>query len=295
MDLIYQQIENNVFDIENIIRYLTDTMASMCAPVRDNQVEKIRQLATEPIEQLKLMSDLLDAMSLDLSNFRLRSLRRPLMTIAVDYEREKFAEMLNNGMIQLVKTQHWLSCHAQKKPVFEEAFVSLLEQPTLLTAETLPETLMLDVQRMSEFQNEFQANTLVATLLTLTRNFGPTSSLDELGVRFFRLLEDKETVVDNLAAEIERCVGLRNRKMIRAMVDKTLSHTDPIYNILSHRIGSVIKSTIIEGKFNAESVTHQGLEFIQPTLQLLSLRILKLVRHHRQVYTDWYNELISKQ
>ncbi|ORE22748.1 Tcp11-domain-containing protein [Rhizopus microsporus] len=321
LDFIQQQLDQNIFDIQKTIQYVLDTMASMCAPVRDKEIEAARHLDNDPVEQIKRIFHLLDNMSLDLANFRLRALRRPLLPIAVDYEREKFAEMLSSGMIPLVKTKDWLneSCErlcqvaAQRNPekvqqahnarpthdaIFEEAFVSLLSQPQILTRDKLPETLFLDVRRMQEFQNEFQANTMVAALLMLARNFGSASSqaLSELGIKLFTMLKDKSTTVEHLAAEIERTVGdLRpeRRQMIRNMVDKTLSHNDTVYSLLSRRVALVIKSTIQNKRFVSDAViTSNGLEHIRSNLQALAQRILKLVQHHRQVYASWYDAII---
>ncbi|KAG1406512.1 hypothetical protein G6F60_002882 [Rhizopus arrhizus] len=315
--LIEQEVKQNVFDLKKRMDYLLDIMSSMCAPVRDSELEAIRE--REPIEQIKDIFHLLDHMDLDLANFKLRALRRPLMTIAVDYEREKFAEMLNDGTIQLVKTKGWLSesCHklcqvaAQRNPekiqtyaklshdaIFEEAFVSLLHQTRLLTASELPETFLLDTKRMIEFQNEFQAITIVAALLMLARNFGRANAqvLSGLAVKLFGMLEDKSTSIDHLAVEIERTVGkirAERKAMIRNMVNKTLSHTDTVYSLLSRRVALVIKSTLQNKRFVSDAViTSNGLEHVHNNLQALSQRVLKLVQHHRQVYAVWYDDII---
>jgi hypothetical protein len=306
LDLIKQEIKQNAFDMNQMIRYLTDIMATLCAPVRDSEIQAIRQLVDKPVEQLKSIFHLLDNMSLDMANFRLRTLRRSLMPIAVDYEREKFAEMLSSGMIQLVRTKRWLteSCErcqnaAGHDALFAEAFVSLLQHPKVLMADQLPETLMLDAKRITSFQNELQANTIVAALLMLARNFGTISAQkqSELAIKLFAILEDKSTSIDNLTVEIERAVGdvTERREMIRNMVDKTLSHTDTVYSLLSRRIASVIKSAIQNKQFvNDRVITSNGLEHIKNNLQLLSQRIITLTQFHRQVYAPWYDEMISE-
>ncbi|EIE89339.1 hypothetical protein RO3G_14050 [Rhizopus delemar RA 99-880] len=215
LDLIKQEIKQNTFDMNQMIRYLTDMMATLCAPVRDSEIQAIRQQVDKPVEQLKGIFHLLDNMSLDMANFRLRTLRRSLMPIAVDYEREKFAEMLSSGMIQLVRTKRWLTASGERCPnarghdaIFAEAFVSLLQHPKVLTADELPETLLLDAKRITSFQNEFQANTIVAALLMLARNFGTISAQkqSELATKLFAILEDQSTWIDHLTVEIERAI-----------------------------------------------------------------------------------------
>ncbi|KAG1426990.1 hypothetical protein G6F57_023282 [Rhizopus arrhizus] len=77
------------------------------------------------------------------------------------------------------------------------------------------------------------------------------------------------------------------------MVDKTLSHNDTVYSLLSRRVALVIKSTIQNKRFVSDAViTSNGLEHIRSNLQALAQRILKLVQHHRQVYASWYDAII---
>ncbi len=83
--------------------------------------------------------------------------------------------------------------------------------------------------------------------------------------------------------------------MIRNMVDKTLSHTDTVYSLLSRRVASVIKSAIQNKQcVNDRVITSNGLEHIKNNLQLLSQRIITLTQFHRQVYAPWYDEMISE-
>lgn len=44
MPLIKQQMEQRVFDFEYYGRYVTDTMARLCAPARDEKIAEIRTI-----------------------------------------------------------------------------------------------------------------------------------------------------------------------------------------------------------------------------------------------------------
>lgn len=323
LTIIEQQMRQGSFDIQAMIHYVLDTMTSMCAPVRDEEIQKVRTSNDSMIEQIRQVISILDNMSLDLANFRLRSLRPHLMSMAVEYERDKFASMLNDGTIQLVRTKAWLTQSADKlcqvaaqrnpegvqpqknnKPshdaIFEDAFVSLLCQPQPITQlEQVPETLTLDAKRMAEFQNEVQATTMVAALIMLARNFGSASpqTLSDLAVKLFTMLEDGSTGIDNLASEIERSVNVRpeRREMVRTMVDKTVNHNDTVYSLLSRRVAMVIKSTVQNNKFVTDAVlSSNGLEHVRGHLQSISLKIQRLAHHHRKVYASWYSEIITE-
>ncbi|EPB89911.1 hypothetical protein HMPREF1544_03294 [Mucor circinelloides 1006PhL] len=323
LTIIEQQMRQGSFDIQAMIHYVLDTMTSMCAPVRDEEIQKVRTSNDSMVEQIRQVISILDNMSLDLANFRLRSLRPHLMSMAVEYERDKFASMLNDGTIQLVRTKAWLTQSADKlcqvaaqrnpegvqpqknnKPshdaIFEDAFVSLLCQPQPITQlEQVPETLTLDAKRMAEFQNEVQATTMVAALIMLARNFGSASpqTLSDLAVKLFTMLEDGSTGIDNLASEIERSVNVRpeRREMVRTMVDKTVNHNDTVYSLLSRRVAMVIKSTVQNNKFVTDAVlSSNGLEHVRGHLQSISLKIQRLAHHHRKVYASWYSEIITE-
>jgi len=295
----------------------------MCAPIRDDEIKSILNTATDPLLTVQHILHLLESMSLDLANFRLRSLRPHLMTIAVDYERDIFAEMLNNGSIQLVRTRAWLnksanklcevvasrnpesvSLHRKNKPthdaIFESAFVSLISQPELIETEgSLPETLRLDVQRMADFQNEAQALTMVACLIMLARNFGSNHgpTLSKLATHLLTLLKSPSTSIDNLSAEVVRGANIKpeNQAMVGTMVDKVLSQTDTVYCLLSRRVSSVIRSSIQNGVFVSDAVlASYGLEHVSHYLQDMTHMIMKLCNHHRKVYSKWYDEIIKE-
>jgi dsDNA-binding SOS-regulon protein len=313
LELLKQEIKENSFDMNKMINYLLDTMSDLCAPVRDDEIKAIKQ--QEQKNKIPMILKLLEVMGLDLANFRIRSLRPHLMNIARDYERDKFNKMLDEGAVRLDNTREWLTDATLKlsetarqrnpervkleknKPtydqIFEEAFISLLCKTEPIVETRLPETLGLDAKRMFDFQNEMQAMTIVASLVMLAKNFNNNTNLTQLSERLFIMLQQEDVDIEQLSAEIEKGDGHRS-EIIRSMVNKTLSHTDTIYLLLSRRVASVIKSTIQNKHFVTDAViTSYGLDHVRIKLQELALKISKLVQHHRKVYAEWYNDIIS--
>lgn len=43
MDLIRQQADNSAVDIQGLASYIITTMGKMCAPVRDNEIKRLRE------------------------------------------------------------------------------------------------------------------------------------------------------------------------------------------------------------------------------------------------------------
>lgn len=52
MALIRQRVDHDALDLHRLATYVIDTMATMCAPVRDSQVKALRNLE-EPVELLR--------------------------------------------------------------------------------------------------------------------------------------------------------------------------------------------------------------------------------------------------
>lgn len=52
MQLIRQQVDHGALDLHRLAGYIINTMASLCAPVRDPQVRALRNLK-EPVELLR--------------------------------------------------------------------------------------------------------------------------------------------------------------------------------------------------------------------------------------------------
>lgn len=52
MELIQQEVDHGALDLHRLAGYIINTMASLCAPVRDPQVRALRDLK-DPVELLR--------------------------------------------------------------------------------------------------------------------------------------------------------------------------------------------------------------------------------------------------
>lgn len=53
MDLIRQQAENDALDIQGLASYIISTMGKLCAPVRDEEIRKLRESTDNIVTLLK--------------------------------------------------------------------------------------------------------------------------------------------------------------------------------------------------------------------------------------------------
>lgn len=68
-------------------------MAKSCAPVRDQQVAKLREIS-DVVETFRGILETMSVMKLDMANCLLDSIRKDVIAHSVTYEREKFQEFL---------------------------------------------------------------------------------------------------------------------------------------------------------------------------------------------------------
>ncbi|KAI8086399.1 T-complex protein 11-domain-containing protein [Halteromyces radiatus] len=335
LTLFEQQMKHpGVFDLKKVIDFVLDMMSHMAAPIRDEAIHNVKTMTVDETHhqghQLRLIMEILDLMSLDLMNFRLKSLRPHLIQVAVEYEHNAFAQAMAHGSVGIAKTRQWLQQALQRLinkkqerqqtssssssstskddwiTVVNEGYIELLTATTAWTPLTCPETILLDVGRIVEYQNELQQVTIVAALAMLARNTG-VKDIKAFTKRVFLLLKDQHhdggdrITLNHLALEMEQAISLtdvvlddQRKQWIRSMVGKTLAHSDPVYGLLTQRVASVIRHFLTFGKHMDDSALMQsGLDPIRPQLQTLCTRIRIFAEHNRRVYASWYQQLMD--
>ncbi|XP_066559619.1 T-complex protein 11-like protein 1 isoform X2 [Amia ocellicauda] len=199
--LIRQQAERGALDLRRLSGFIINTMGSLCAPVRDPEIRKLRELE-DTVPLLREILRVLDLMKVDMVNFTVQALRPRLLQQAVHYERTKFQEILEQRPDALYNTTAWLERAVQearsgsappvpcpeKSPgqtpdaqgggsacspdavsptaVLNQAFLRLLhwDSDCLL----YPETLMMDRSRLEELKLALEQLTLTASVLLVT-------------------------------------------------------------------------------------------------------------------------------
>ncbi|RXN17741.1 T-complex 11 2 [Labeo rohita] len=99
MDLIRQQADNNAVDIQGLVSYIINTMGKFCAPVRDDEIKKLKENSGNLVTLFKEIFRVLDLMKMDMVNFTIQSLRPELQRQSVEYERAKFQSILERTPI----------------------------------------------------------------------------------------------------------------------------------------------------------------------------------------------------
>lgn len=106
-DLIRQQAEHSTVDVQGLANYIISTMGKLCAPIRDNDIKELK-VTGNVVEVLRQIYHVLDLMRMDMVNFAIRGIRPILQRQLVDYERNKFQEILEETPGALKQTTEWI-------------------------------------------------------------------------------------------------------------------------------------------------------------------------------------------
>jgi hypothetical protein len=330
-DLIKQQINNNACNIPKVLQFVIHKMLELCAPIRDQEIRSVlEELDGDLVAVLEKIFALLETMQLDLANYRLRSIRPVLMEQAAEYERGKFEQALKENRAGLNRTEMWLAtaCAAARDiaaarnpeniaipenrvrydTIYSDAMLSMIFGTEIVSPDRCPETLMLDQERLVEYQNEAQAITVVAALVMLTRNMIPELRDDQKALmilkdELFVLLKDGKTTMNNLTVHLVTSIGKalarfkksvteEQKSLVETMVSKTLSYKDTVYLLLNRRIQGAIRHHLSTGKFRRDTKT--GLDVVQAELEAFSGKIFVLSKYNRDVYAPWYDQIMNK-
>ncbi|XP_062246134.1 T-complex protein 11-like protein 1 [Platichthys flesus] len=185
LPLIQQQAENGALDIRKLSQFVTGMMGSLCAPCRDEDINKLKEI-TDIVPLFKAIFSVLDMMKYDMANFALSSIRPHLMQQSVEYERGKFQEFLEKQPNALDYTEKWLedtvkhlreaeqdgSRAASSNPpsllpvnVHNQAYLRLLRWDH--ASDAFPETVLMDQARFQEMQQKADQLVLLSSVLLI--------------------------------------------------------------------------------------------------------------------------------
>ncbi|XP_053742439.1 T-complex protein 11-like protein 1 isoform X1 [Synchiropus splendidus] len=177
LPLIRQQAENGALDVRGLFQSIVGMMAVMCAPCRDEDVNKLKEIH-DTVPLLRSIFAVLDLMRVDLANFAVQCIRPHLMQQSVEYERKQFQQFLEKQPNALDYTEKWLldtsvglreasppPASLGPRDVHNQAYLRLLRWDH--AAALFPETVLLDQGRFQQMQQEVEQLVLLSSLLLI--------------------------------------------------------------------------------------------------------------------------------
>ena len=275
-------------------------MRQLCAPIRDSDVNAINSITGSDdiatfVARVRRIMEVLGQMALDSANFHLRLARPALLAQAIQYERTKFAEELENKRITLDKTTRWIESSLQATEqrdvpavsVFRSAFIDLL-----FTDAEIPETFEFDTQRIRTLRTKIHDTVILAALLLVARTFtvGNSSRPLDYSVLTRRLAIIQNDSAENILAEIDRFISSPQikRDMLLSMIRRVKSDPrDPCVSLLQRRLKSVLM-TVLNG---GEVAAMVGLGEVETEIKEIGLLVSGLGRVNWGSYREWYEDI----
>uniref|UniRef100_A0A8C5D6L9 T-complex 11, testis-specific-like 1 n=1 Tax=Gouania willdenowi TaxID=441366 RepID=A0A8C5D6L9_GOUWI len=184
LPLIQQQAENGALDIGGLSQFVVEMMGSLCAPCRDKDIKKLKEI-TDIVPLFKDIFSVLDLMKVDMANFALSSIKPHLLQQSVEYERNKFQEFLEKQPNALDYTEKWLEdtrkylrkedsggCAAASSDsllhlnVHNHAYLHLLRWDHV--SDPFPETVLMDQVRFQEMQQDIEKLVMLSSVLLIS-------------------------------------------------------------------------------------------------------------------------------
>lgn len=201
MDLesINRQCQQGVFSYSGFFQFMANVLPKLCAPYRDTEVKALtEELETADgdlnamIEKLFKILRMVDKLSLDYTNFMIMNASSTIISEAPGYEQRMFAKDLEAWVITLEKTNRWwrtsyaqlaaevdrrdpegirnASDRPSSQKVYTHGLLNLSIEHGELEADSVPETLMLDVQRLQNIRRQAVRVTVIGAILLTAKN-----------------------------------------------------------------------------------------------------------------------------
>ncbi|NXX87585.1 T11L1 protein, partial [Centropus bengalensis] len=206
LDLIKQEAENGALDISKLVEFVIGMMGTLCAPARDEEIKKLKDIH-EIVPLFRAIFSVLDLMKMDMANFAVSSIRPKLMQQSAEYERKKFQEFLEKQPNSLDFVTRWLQEAADDlakmrskmlppscsdggaaggvsalcpTAVQNQAYLKLLKWDHV--NRPFPETVLMDQSRFQEIQLELEQLLVTGTVLLVTFSAAGSALVDIPGV-----------------------------------------------------------------------------------------------------------------
>ncbi|XP_046958688.1 T-complex protein 11 homolog isoform X1 [Lynx rufus] len=201
-ELLKQKAEHGALDVPHLSKHILDTMTLLCAPVRDEAVQKLENI-TDPVWLLRGIFQVLGLMKMDMVNYTIQSLQPHLQEHSIQHERATFQELLNKQPSLLSHTTKWLtqaaadlttplptcpdtsdSVSVASSSPSEAAISPEPLSPTMVLSqgflnlllwdpedEDFPETLLMDRTQLQELESQLSQLTILASVLLVASSF----------------------------------------------------------------------------------------------------------------------------
>ncbi|XP_075065337.1 T-complex protein 11-like protein 2 isoform X2 [Mixophyes fleayi] len=334
VDLIRQQSEHNAVDIPKLGSYIINIMAKLCAPIRDDDVRKLKA-SDDIVQMLRDVFHVLDLMKMDMVNYTIQNIRPQLQRQLAEYERVKFQEILEKSPDVLNQTTEWIrqsleaAAEAQSHNstsgengvakdklsptlVLNSGFVKLLHMDY---KGAVPETLITDDLRIQELKYKLHQVKLLACVCLVTQNtMGSVCTatfieqVKEITVVLLQGIKSqtfnlKETLI-GLSTKIcfevnklltESALGAEAQAILTGQICSLTEKDHPIYNLIEKRIQEYLTTFLcLPYPYKRVPILPGGLASVHKEMEFIGFHYSNIVNFNKQVYGPFYANIFRK-
>jgi hypothetical protein len=321
MDLIKQQMDKDMFDYAQYSLFIIEVMSKLCAPARDEQIEKLKTLK-DPVEIFRGIMETLELLKLDMANYTIQQMRPHIQQQVVTYEQTKFKELLETqsqaGIDGLAATKLWLA--RARKRVIDSAciggFRNETPSPSAICNEAFmeifvwknelgpfPETLAMDEIRFNEIYVKCRKFLVVCAIVNTVYALCGESiqGLDELRLKLksniLILLEDfmSMTFEEMMKSIGEEVLKLTNEALVKHDKSKLNESQDKCLkslivdlsskNLHENSVFKILFSRYIDFLQNLLSKRSQGPVKLPQGMSLMEKDLLEMTGQYLKLVT----------
>jgi len=273
--------------------------------------------------------DTLELMKLDMANFTIQTIRPTIEKESKEYEKLKFKEFLETQEDGLVATRQWLVRHSPTQQeiddpkykkllaarILNESYVEILEWDEYYP---LPETLAMDTKRILALRDRVEraAVSTAVILITFSNINNIIIPMDSQAVKekmkkhidillqdFYEdsdLLKILPSVAVQVVKEINDYLQSKNKPSLSEELAKSLTEQIESIEDPNQRIRDLIQKRIVDFCKQLISSTNKTVPQVPPGLTIckndlgaIAGQFLKLVNYNKEVFGEFYNEIIQ--
>jgi hypothetical protein len=327
-ELVRQQAEKGVLDFKAYANFIIHIMSMACAPIRDEQVAKLKEL-DDIVETFRGILETLTLMKLDMANCILDAARNQVIANSVEYEKQKFKEYLEYYKDGFPATESWLKrsrtastapapsteqeSQAQERKTKDTIFNAYMELLAWNPDDEFPEFFQMDRDRILTLQGRALRLCVCASALAVASGvpvIGQAAAVKKALAKEIEILlqnvnnnKDLEDTIENIWIQIKAVINKRleevNQNAMDEQAEATLkSHVTqivkpdtPVRALMWKRLTTYVQLIL---RSNAPIPPPPGFVDFGDEMENFGTAFKRITYYNYAVYGDYYHDILKK-
>lgn len=318
--VIRQQAEQGVLDFKSYANFVITIMAKSCAPARDEQVQKLKEIE-DVVDTFKGILETMTVMKLDMTNYMLNAARNDILANSVEYEKAKFKEYLEYYKFGFPCTDSWL----RRNQVQTQTGALLSPDQTIYNAymelmdwkdpDKFPEVLSVDKDRILKLGQRAKRLCACASLISIcsavpiisqrTENRKTLAKQIEILLQSVTNQKELSEATKNIWIQIKTFINSKlteeNESEMDASAEKTLKSQilqigksdSPVRNLLWKRLYAYFR--IVLGAKAGTPPPPPGYTNNQDELQAFAIALRRVILYNHSVFGEYFLQVLTNQ